>query len=66
MIYIVICLALGIIGHLIGRGKNRPLAGFFLGACLGLIGIAILCLVPAKPSAEEMGRGTGNNEGAHR
>ena len=56
MIYVVICLALGIIGHLIGRGKNRPVAGFILGAALGLIGIAILCLVPAKPTAEEMGR----------
>ena len=55
MIYIVICLVLGIIGHLIGRGKNRPVAGFFLGAGLGLIGIAILCLVPAKPTREEMG-----------
>ena len=63
MIYVVICLALGIIGHLIGRGKNRPVAGFILGAALGLIGIAILCLVPAKPTAEEMGHGTGTSAG---
>lgn len=47
-IYIGISLVLGVAGHLIGRGRNRPVAGFFLGALLGLIGLAILCLVPAK------------------
>lgn len=52
---IVIQIALGILGWVIGNVKNRPILGTLLGLWLGIIGIAIIAFVPAKriPSVDD-------------
>lgn len=45
---IVIQIALGILGWVIGDVKNRPILGTLLGLWLGIIGIAIIAFFPAK------------------
>lgn len=37
-----------IVGYFIGRSKNRPVLGFFLGLFLGCIGWIIMIFVPTK------------------
>ncbi len=48
LVYIVIALICGTIASLIGRPKGYPVWGFFMGTGLGIIGIAVITLWPAK------------------
>jgi len=62
-IAIVLWIIFGFIGYLIGNPKNRPVLGFVLGFCLGIIGIIIMiCLRPKiniQPPADEQPPTTG-------
>lgn len=48
MTFLVIWLICAIVGGLIGNGKGRKVEGVVLGGLLGLIGILIIVLLPAK------------------
>ncbi len=48
MIVLVLGLIAGAAGYLIGDYKRRPVLGAVLGFFLGLIGIAVIAIVPAR------------------
>ncbi len=48
MIVLVLGLIAGAAGYLIGDYKRRPVLGAVLGFFLGLIGIAIIAIIPAR------------------
>jgi Short C-terminal domain len=51
--YLIVWLAIGAgVGLLIGRSKERPAAGFWLGLLLGWIGWIIIALMSRTPEAE--------------
>jgi hypothetical protein len=49
---LVICIAQMAIGTYVGIRKDRPILGLSLGFFLGLIGIAIVALIPAKKKVD--------------
>ena len=48
LIFMVVGLFFGGIGHLIGKPKGRGVAGFWLGLLLGCVGWVIAAILPAK------------------
>ena len=48
MIVLVLGLIAGAAGYLIGDYKRRPVLGAVLGFFLGLIGIAVIAIIPAR------------------
>lgn len=48
LIVLVLGLIAGAAGYLIGDYKRRPVLGAALGFFLGLIGIAIIAIIPAR------------------
>jgi hypothetical protein len=48
MIVLVLGLIAGAAGYLIGDYKRRPVLGAVLGFFLGLIGIAMIAIIPAR------------------
>ena len=52
MIVLVLGLIAGAAGYLIGDYKRRPVLGAVLGLFLGLIGIAMIAIIPARRSNE--------------
>ena len=56
LIALVLELMAAAAGYLIGDHKGRPLLGAVLGFCLGLIGIAIIAVVPSRRRARSADR----------
>ena len=60
-IYALWCLVGGILGAVIARSKNRKTwHGALLGVLLGLIGVLIVALLPARPEAASVGDAGGD------
>jgi hypothetical protein len=49
MIFLLVYIIVIIACTAIGSSKNRPGLGFALGALLGLLGLVIILITPAKP-----------------
>ena len=52
LISLVLALMAAAAGYLIGDHKRRPVLGTVLGLCLGLIGIAVIIVIPARRPAD--------------
>jgi hypothetical protein len=52
LIPLVVVVGLGVAGWGIGKDKGRPVAGFWLGFGLGVIGLIIIALLPRTRQAE--------------
>jgi hypothetical protein len=51
-IVLVLGLMAGAAGYLIGDYKHRPVLGTALGFFLGLLGIAIIAIIPARKTSQ--------------
>ncbi len=45
---VVLAYCVGIIGAIMGQQKGRPVLGFFLGAFLNIVGLAIIAMMKPK------------------
>jgi hypothetical protein len=52
VIVLVLGLIAGAAGYLIGDYKRRPVLGAVLGFFLGLIGIAVIAIIPARKRSQ--------------
>jgi hypothetical protein len=52
LVWLVVAVGFGVAGWGIGKGKGRPVLGWWLGFLLGLIGIIIVACVPKTRAAK--------------